>query len=95
MNILWLAAAEHDLDELIDYITEDNPQAALQIFTTVRLTVEKLKKFPSLGRQGRVERTRELVIPSLPYIVVYTVTKEIRILAIIHTSQKWPTEFNA
>jgi len=94
MKIFWLAAAERDLDALTDYIAENNPRIALQIFITIRQSVEKLKIFPSLGREGRVEETRELVIPQLPFIVVYTITKEIRILAVLHTSRKWPTEFS-
>ena len=95
MKVLWLATAERDLGALTDYIAEDNPQTALQIFNTIRQSVEKLKTYPSLGREGRIERTRELVIPHLPYIVVYTITKEIRILAVLHTSRKWPDEFGS
>ena len=95
MKIVWLATAERDLDALIDYIAEDNPQAALRIFTTIRRSVGQLSKHPHIGRAGRVERTRELVIPKLPYIVAYTITpEEIRILAVVHTSRKWPESFS-
>ena len=94
MSILWLAIAQHDLDSLTDYIAEDNPKIALQIFNTIRQSVEKLQKFPLLGRDGRIEHTRELIIPNLPYIVVYTIAKEIRILAVLHTSRKWPNELS-
>ena len=93
MNILWLATAERDLNALVDYIATDNSKVALHIFATIRRTVEKLKTYPFLGREGRVERTRELVVPNLPFIVVYVVAREIRILAVLHTSRKWPTEF--
>ena len=55
MNILWLAAAEHDLDALSDYLAEDNPLIAIQTFNTIRQAVDKLKTFPSIGREGRVE----------------------------------------
>jgi toxin ParE1/3/4 len=30
-----------------------------------------LKNFPNRGRAGKTEGTRELVMPSLPYIIVY------------------------
>jgi plasmid stabilization system protein ParE len=57
-------------------------------------TSEQLGTHPHIGRVGRVERTRELVIPKLPYIVAYTITAEdIRILAVVHTSRKWPESF--
>jgi plasmid stabilization system protein ParE len=62
--------------------------------TTIRRSVEQLSKHPHIGRAGRVERTRELVIPKLPYIVAYTVTmEEVQILAVVHTSRKWPESF--
>jgi toxin ParE1/3/4 len=94
MNVVWLATAERDLEALTDYIAMDNPQAALQIFTTIRRSVERLAAHPHLGRAGRVERTRELVIPGLPYIVVYTLTsEEVRILAVLHTARRWPKRF--
>lgn len=95
MKIIWLASAEHDLDALTDYIAEDNPQTALQVFTYIRHAIEKLKTYPHLGREGRITRTRELIIPQLPYIVVYTVTKEVRILAVLHTSRKWPMDLGS
>ena len=93
MIILWLASAESDLDALTDYITEDSPQNALQVFTTLRNAVEKIASYPEAGRAGRINKTRELVIPHLPCIIVYKITKEIQILAIVHTSRKWPTTF--
>lgn len=92
MNIVWLTTAECDLDALIDYIAENNPQTAIQIFQRINTSIKKLSKFPYLGREGRIEKTRELVIPQLPFVVVYTIAKEIRILAILHTSRKWPVE---
>jgi toxin ParE1/3/4 len=94
MTILWLASAEHDLETLTDYIAEDNPNSALQIFIKIRLSVEKLKIHSYLGREGRVKRTRELVVPNLPFIIVYSIKKDIRILAVLHTSRKWPREFD-
>lgn len=33
--------------------------------------VDQLREFPALGRVGRVEGTRELVIPDRPFIVPY------------------------
>ena len=93
MKIIWLPSAQHDVDALIEYIVEDNPKIALQIFTSIKRAIEKLALFPLAGREGRVVRTRELVIPRLPYVVVYQAAKEIRILAIVHTSRKWPAIF--
>jgi toxin ParE1/3/4 len=44
-----------------------------------------------IGRPGRIEGTREMVIPGLPYIIPYRVMDdEIQIASVIHTSHKWP-----
>ena len=56
-------------------------------------SVLPLAIFSLAGREGRIESTRELVIPKFPYIVVYQTAKEIRILAVLHTSRKWPSIF--
>jgi toxin ParE1/3/4 len=35
-----------------------------------------------------------LVVPGLPYIIPYYIRRqEVRILAVMHTSRKWPDEF--
>jgi toxin ParE1/3/4 len=91
MKIIWLMTAVGDLNALTDFIAEHNPHTALQIRETIQIAVENLATFPLAGREGRIEKTRELVIPQLPFIVVYTNKEEVRILAILHTSRKWPT----
>lgn len=46
-----------------------------------------------MGREGRVEGTRELVIDRSPYIAVYSILGEtVRILRVLHGAQKWPEE---
>jgi toxin ParE1/3/4 len=44
--------------------------------------------FPYSGRRGSVEETYELVVPRLPYIVVYRVTERVEIVAIFHAAQQ-------
>ncbi len=91
MNIVWRAQAEGDLDALTDYITLDNPQAALRVYDTILAAVDRLATFPTSGRPGRLARTRELVVPGLPYVVIYAIIEEeIQILTVHHTSRKWP-----
>src|SRR5437764_1785820 len=47
----------------------DKPAAAPRVIERIRTAVERLQEFPFLGRPGRVEGTRELVIAGTPYIV--------------------------
>jgi addiction module RelE/StbE family toxin len=94
MRIIWLDEAERDLDRIAEYILKDDPAAALRLTYTIREATQVLSEHPNAGRTGRVEGTRELVISGLPYILPYQIAdQEIRILAVMHTSRKWPDTF--
>lgn len=44
-----------------------------------------------MGRPGRKQGTRELVISRTPFIVVYRLkAKRIELLRVLHGSQQWP-----
>jgi toxin ParE1/3/4 len=50
--------------------------------------IRALKDAPNLGRPGRIDGTRELLFPPLPYIAVYSVHEQsVEIWRIFHTSQ--------
>jgi len=63
------------------------------VLTAIRVAVDRLGRHPSLGRAGRVDGTRELIISNTPYIVYRVVENQIRILPVIHTSRQWPRRF--
>ena len=94
MEVVWLKEATEDLKEIGLFIEQESPQTAYRILVKIKACVDSLKSNPELGRLGRVSRTRELVIAGLPYIIPYTIkNKQIRILAVMHTSRKWPGQF--
>ena len=94
MEIIWGASALNDLEAVREFIAQDNPLAAALVLTAIRDAVDRLGRHPSLGRAGRVDGTRELIISNAPYIVAYRVVEnQIRILAVIHTSRQWPRRF--
>lgn len=66
------------------------PPSALK--TTLRKRLATLASFPSIGRTGRVDGTRELVAFS-NYVVVYQGAPDaIRILRVLHAAQQWPPD---
>jgi len=90
MKLRYTRRAKTDLSEIFDYITQDNTHAAARIVTKIRNSLTSLTANPSLGRPGRVDDTRELVIPHTSYIVAYRIHEnEIQVLAIIHVAQLW------
>ena len=86
----WLELARIDLLGIVDYISDDNPDAAQRVKDDVEAKAGKLPDFPRMGRPGRVKATRELVAWA-NYILVYEETPfAVRILRVLHASQQWP-----
>jgi toxin ParE1/3/4 len=46
-----------------------------------------------MGRIGRDESTREIIVRGTPYIAVYRLRERIEIITIFHSSRKWPESF--
>lgn len=91
MKIKWFACAINDLSEIRKYIAEDNPTAAQNVASKIKEATSLLKEHSAAGRSGRIEGTRELVIPEFPYIIPYRVRNgEIEILRVLHNARKWP-----
>lgn len=95
MKIVWLASARHSLRAQLAFIAEDNPVAAKHVGHRIHATVTKLGLFPESGRAGEIPGTRELVVPGLPYLIVYRVVGErVEILRVFHTATNWPGLLN-
>jgi toxin ParE1/3/4 len=93
MEIRWSPAATQDLFRILDYIRRENILAAERVGRAIYDGVGSLASFPLRGRNGRVEGTRELPMPSLPFLVIYRVKQEIvEVAGIIHGAQRWPPE---
>lgn len=91
MEIRWSPAAAEDFSQIIEYIRTDSPQAAQRVAQAIYEGATSLQHFPYKGRAGRVDGTRELVLPSLPFVVVYRVAKDaVEIASVIHGAQKYP-----
>ena len=75
---------------IVDYISDDNPNAALALMEEIQSKVAQLPAHPKRCRSGRVEGTRELVVrPN--YIVVYAETAAaVTVLRVLHAAQMWP-----
>ena len=94
MRVFWTQPALSNLEEIADYIAQDNPVAARHLAHRLHsATDDLLSKNPIIGRQGRDPETRELVIAGTNYIVAYRITGEVvEILAVIHGARQWPSK---
>jgi len=76
---------------IAEYIAQDNQTAAYAVHEAILRQVGRLAEHPQIGRPGRVEGTRELVVSGMPYIVAYRVTdQDVTILRVLHGAQQWP-----
>lgn len=91
MKIQITKPATADLQEIENYIRQDNSTAAARMILRVLEAIEYLLTYPNMGRVGRVPKTKELVISGTPFIVVYQLRQQIIfILRILHAARKWP-----
>jgi len=89
----WLPRAIRDRDAQINHIAERNPLAAIDQGDKIEYQVGQLLEHPEIGRPGRIEGTRELVISGTPFIIVYRYkprAKRIDLIRLLHGAQKWP-----
>lgn len=94
MRLKWTRAASQDLESVERYISLDNPDVAIDTVLEIIRRVETLAEHPGMGRPGRVEGTRELVLGSLPYLVPYLHQSDtIIILRVLHGAMKGPESF--
>ncbi|AHE54730.1 hypothetical protein NX02_15235 [Sphingomonas sanxanigenens DSM 19645 = NX02] len=74
----------------MDYISDDNPDAALKLKDDLDTRIETLLDRPKLYQAGRVAGTREMSMRRR-YIVVYKEDEtQVTILRVLHAAQQWP-----
>ena len=89
MRLIWTQSAHTDRKAIRDYIAKRAPQAAMDLDQLIGDKANMLRTNPMLGRIGRVENTRELVIHK-NYLLIYDLIDDVRILRVLHTSKLWP-----
>ena len=91
MQLRWTTQAADDLERIADYLLTHVPDRAPELIRSVYEAPATLLTFPNRGRPGKRAGTRELVLTSLPYIVVYAIRGDrIFIVRILHGAQQWP-----
>jgi len=90
MMVRWTTPALRDLADIHAFIAERNPGAALKIARLLRAQAEGLTAYPQMGRPGRIEGTRELIVSGSAFIIAYRLTEtDVDILAIRHGARLW------
>jgi addiction module RelE/StbE family toxin len=94
MTLRYTRRARRHLDAIAEYIADRNPAAARRVGERIREAVSLLGDLPYIGREGVLAGTRELVVPGLPYVVVYRVDiaeqETVVLLGVYHGAQLRP-----
>src|SRR5258708_29388667 len=77
MELHWSPKAADDLENIVRYIQEnDSTEAGRRVARVIYERAGGVQTMPNRGRPGRIEGTRELVLPPLPFIIVYRVLRD-------------------
>ena len=72
-------------------LQKSRPEAARRVAQSVIERLGTLETFPHVGRPGRVQGTRDVIVPPLPFVAIYEVRDEqIIVLRILQGAQRWP-----
>jgi len=91
-EVRWSGTSENDLIAIVQYIADDNPHQAYEIFKNIKYRASNLRVFPNRGRivpelleQG-VTQYRELIIP--PWRIIYRVSEnKVYVLSVLDSRQ--------
>lgn len=89
---VWKPRAVADRQAIARHIAQDNPVAAVELVDLLLKQARLLDDSPRMGRDGRLDGTRELVAHP-HYVIVYQLAgkpQQAVVLRVLHTSQQWP-----
>lgn len=93
MRVALTDAAEADLSAIYAHYAERSGPAADRVLGTVLRAINGLALFPFMGRPGEVPETRERLVSSYPYRVIYHVDEAhevVEVWRVLHATQTWP-----
>jgi addiction module RelE/StbE family toxin len=94
VKLVWSPLAFSDREAIFGHIEEESPRSAAAVDMRIEEAVRRLVDFPQSGRPGRVDGTRELVVPRTSFVAAYVVTADsVRIPRVLHGAQRWPEEW--
>jgi len=87
-KVLWTATAKKDLEEIIEYITKDSIQIAIEKYVKIKDAAQQLNRYPEQGRiipelaDQNIRKYREIIIA--PWRLMYKIEGNIvYVLAVI------------
>lgn len=93
MKLSWTRQAIGDLTEAREFIAMDDPAAARRLADRLVAAADSLLRTPEVGKAGRIEGTRELVVPKTRFLLIYRVwSEQVEIIHVYHARRDWPPD---
>lgn len=90
MHYRLLPRARADLDGIADYISQDNPHAALRMHARFIATFESLSAQPRMGVELLDIKKGLRYFPVKPYLIFYQIDDEVlSIVRVLHSAREW------
>jgi toxin ParE1/3/4 len=87
-DVTWSETAERDLLAIVEYIADDSPQRAYEMFKDLRKRASSLRNFPDRGRvvpelhQQGITQYRELI--TTPWRIIYRISeRKVYVLSVL------------
>ncbi|MDP4880005.1 MAG: type II toxin-antitoxin system RelE/ParE family toxin [Opitutales bacterium] len=78
--------AEEDIESILDYIAEDDPQAALSFYKDLERVFRRLARHPRIGRE-RNEITQGIrSIPIGRYLIFFELENPVQLIRVLHSA---------
>lgn len=91
LKLAWTPTALADLASAREYLAAERPSAPDSAAERLERALKALTDHPEIGRPGRLEGTKELIVVGTPFIIPYRVRgNKIEILAFLHGARRWP-----
>ncbi|HEX7713766.1 MAG TPA: type II toxin-antitoxin system RelE/ParE family toxin [Bacillota bacterium] len=94
-DVRYLPASQKDVTDIVDYIKQDNPSAAIKLIDEITEVISHLEDFPSIGSMPKDLRLQSLNYKILVidnYLVFYTIKEEdniVEIRRILHGKRRY------
>jgi toxin ParE1/3/4 len=87
-DVTWSEIAERDLFAIVEYVADDSPQRAYELFKQLRKKALSLRTFPDRGRvvpelqQQGITQYRELIVS--PWRIIYRISeRQVYVLSVL------------
>jgi toxin ParE1/3/4 len=97
MNTVRLShLADNDLDDIRDYIQQDNPRAANEVLDKIFEALELLANYPEIGERHEELGRNIRAFTVRPYVIFYHPAADgIHVARIVHGARDFPTLFQS